>query len=112
MLGFVAVALGGANMPATLGGVGLALVVCALMLRRWRVVLPGVLAVLITVGENWFKYGGLFETPYAEGSSTAIGPPCRTGQPGFSYPLLFGVVSLVFSFGKGILFFAPGFSCP
>ena len=111
--GFVAVALGGANMPATLGGVGLALVVTALMLRRWRVVLPGVLAVLITVGENWFKYGSPFETPYAEGIEHGYRTALPySGQPGFSYPMLFGVVSLVFSFGKGILFFAPGLFLP
>ena len=111
--GFAAVALGGANMPATLGGVGLALVVSAVMLRRWRVVLPGFLAVLITVAENWFKFGGLFNTPYAEeiehGYRTYLP---YSGRPGFSYPMLFGVLSLVFSFGKGILFFAPGLFLP
>ena len=75
--------------------------------------MPGLLAVLITLGENWFKYGGLFKTPYAEevehGYRTYLP---YSGQPGFSYPLLFGVVSLVFSFGKGILFFAPGLFLP
>lgn len=31
-----------------------------------------------------------------------------SGQPGFSYPLFFGLLSIVFSFGKGLVFFAPG----
>jgi hypothetical protein len=31
-----------------------------------------------------------------------------SGRSGFSYPLIAGLLSLLFSFGKGILFFAPG----
>jgi hypothetical protein len=35
-----------------------------------------------------------------------------SGLPGFSYPIFFGVLSLVLSFGKGLLFFAPGLFLP
>lgn len=31
-----------------------------------------------------------------------------SGLPGFSFPLMFGLLSELFSFGKGLLFFAPG----
>ena len=31
-----------------------------------------------------------------------------SGRPGFSYPLAFGLLSLLFSFGKGLALFAPG----
>ncbi len=31
-----------------------------------------------------------------------------SGLPGFSYPLVFGLLSILFSFGKGLVFFAPG----
>lgn len=33
---------------------------------------------------------------------------CGRGEPGFSYPLLLGVLAILFSFGRGLLFFAPG----
>lgn len=32
-----------------------------------------------------------------------------SGLPGFSYPLFFGLLSLLLSFGKGLVFFIPGF---
>ena len=66
VLGTVAVALGGANIPATLGGVGLALLVSSVMLRKWRVLLPVVLGVLLALTESWFKHGTPFSTPYLE----------------------------------------------
>src|SRR5206468_1402629 len=31
---------------------------------------------------------------------------------GYSYPVFFGVLALLFSFGKGLLFFAPGLFLP
>ena len=31
-----------------------------------------------------------------------------SGQPGFSYPFVLGILSILFSFGKGIFFFVPG----
>ena len=31
-----------------------------------------------------------------------------SGLPGFSYPPFYGVLSMLLSFGKGLLFFAPG----
>ena len=31
-----------------------------------------------------------------------------SGKPGFSYPFLLGVASILFSFGRGLVFFAPG----
>ena len=35
-----------------------------------------------------------------------------SGLPGFSYPFFFGFISLLFSFGKGLLFFAPALLLP
>jgi hypothetical protein len=35
-----------------------------------------------------------------------------SGLLGFSYPFFFGLLSLLFSFGKGIIFFAPGLLLP
>jgi hypothetical protein len=35
-----------------------------------------------------------------------------SNRPGFSYPLFFGLVSILFSFGKGLCWFAPGLLLP
>ena len=35
-----------------------------------------------------------------------------SGRPGFSYPFLFGLLSILFSFGNGLLFFTPGLLLP
>lgn len=35
-----------------------------------------------------------------------------SGKPGYSYPLFFGILSVLFSFGKGLIFFAPGIFLP
>jgi hypothetical protein len=113
VLGTFAAALGGANIPATLGGVGLALLVSSVMLRKWRVLLPVVLGVLLTLTENWLKHGAPFRTPYLEDAEHGYRTVLPySGLPGFSYPWLFGAISLLFSFGKGIFFFAPGMFLP
>lgn len=59
--------------------------------------------------EMILKYGDLFHSSYfsnAEAGAGTILP--YSGQPGFSYPLFFGLISILFSFGKGIVFFMPG----
>jgi hypothetical protein len=59
--------------------------------------------------EAILKYGSLFQSSYfsnAEAGAGTILP--YSGQPGFSYPLFFGLLSILFSFGKGIVFFIPG----
>jgi hypothetical protein len=35
-----------------------------------------------------------------------------SGQGGFTTPIFFGLISLLFSFGKGLVFFAPGLLLP
>ena len=35
-----------------------------------------------------------------------------SGLPGFSYPFLFGLLAILFSFGKGLVFFTPGLFLP
>ncbi|HLZ59448.1 MAG TPA: hypothetical protein VKR06_21085 [Ktedonosporobacter sp.] len=35
-----------------------------------------------------------------------------SGQPGFSYPFFLGLLSILFSFGKGLIFFVPGLLLP
>lgn len=65
--------------------------------------------IAITLLDNWFKYGTPFFSAYlaaSEHGAKTVMP--YSGLPGFSYPLGFGLLSVLFSFGKGLAFFAPG----
>ena len=106
-IGWIPVVLGVVNTPAT--AVGLLFVA---MHRAWHARrVDGLGATLVAGGlillENTIVRGGPLVTGYAgnHGATTALP---FSGMPGFSYPLLPGVLSLLFSFGKGLLFFAPG----
>jgi len=105
--GWSAIVLGVVNTPATT--VGLALIVAKQVweTRRWRHVVPMVVAVAAILFEAWFRRGGPFVTGY-EGWGGAPTVMPYAGRPGFSYPFLFGVLSILLSFGKGLVFFAPG----
>jgi hypothetical protein len=106
-IGWGAVAVGVANAPATAGGL--------LIAAAWRIwksrrfdglVALGVAAGLILF-ENFVVRGAPLDAGYQnDHGATTVLP--FSGMPGFSYPLLFGLASLLFSFGKGLLFFAPG----
>lgn len=109
--GWPLVALGVANTPATAVGLALALLVYCWHERRVfpLILLPVVAAIVL--GENWLARG----SPLATGYESDAGVPTVlpfAGRPGFSYPFLFGVLSLTLSFGKGLVFFTPGLFLP
>jgi hypothetical protein len=107
LLGGIALALGMANVPATAVGVALALGDWAWRNRRWRAVFPLMGFAALWLGENWLRRGHPFLTGYAGNAGYHTVLP-YSGRPDFSYPLFFGVLQLLLSFGKGLLFFAPG----
>jgi hypothetical protein len=102
--GWVAVALGVANTPAT--ALALAGVVAERVwrARRLRQALLAVAALLATgaliAGENYVRRGN----PLSGGYESDPG--------GFTLPMLIGLLSILFSFGKGLIFFAPGMLLP
>ena len=104
--GWLALVLGVANMPGSI--VGLLFIAIWLVWRTRRV--DGVVALAAAVAlillENWIVRGAPLNPGYA-GDRGVITVMPYSGMPGFSYPFLFGVPSLLFSFGKGLLFFAP-----
>jgi hypothetical protein len=109
--GWGAVVLGVANTPAAV--VGLALVVgrVAAQRRRLRYALV-VLAALALIGaENWLRNGSPLDAGYGDDHSFRTVMPYSGGY-GFDYPFFFGLLSLLLSFGKGVLFFAPGLVLP
>lgn len=98
---------GTANAPAT--GVGLAFAALVLCCHRHRLrylSLP-VGAALLIMAENWIRRGHPLAGGYEgdAGHSTVLP---FSGRSGFSYPLFFGFLSVLFSFGKGLVFFIPG----
>jgi hypothetical protein len=112
LAGWVLLAVGTANTPAA--GVGLGLLALSQVLRRRRLrylaVVPAA-AVLMILDLRVFRRGHAVSSNYirAKGFRTILP---YSGRPGFSYPLPFGLMSIMFSFGKGLVFFAPGLLIP
>ena len=99
--------VGAVNTPASLIGVGCVAGSEALHKKRFRYLLVPLVAGGLFMLESWVRRGSPWVTGY-EGNAGAETILTYSGQPGFSYPLFFGVLSLLFSFGKGLVFFAPG----
>ncbi|MFI5273339.1 MAG: hypothetical protein ACHQ4H_09950 [Ktedonobacterales bacterium] len=97
LIGWVAVVLGVANTAATLVALGFAAVTRVVQRRRLRYALAVVAAFAAIALENYIRHGSLSNTRY---------------ESGFTYPILFGLLSILFSFGKGLIFFAPGLLLP
>jgi hypothetical protein len=106
-LGWLLAVWGTANVPATSVGLALASLVLCAERRRWRYLLLPALAAVLILLENAVRRGDMFDSGYAnDGGNRTVLP--YSGRPGFSYPFFFGVLSILFSFGKGLLFFTPG----
>jgi len=113
LAGGIVMALGIANSPALLPAFGV-----LMALEAWRQRRPYLLAfVLLPLAmvflDNYLRNGAVFESAYladAERGIRTILP--YSGLPGFSYPLLFGLLSITFSLGRGLVFFAPGLFLP
>lgn len=94
------------NTPGTAAAGALVFLYFLVKEKKWRFAL---FIVLIAVGisvENYFKFAELWPSKYI-----GVQPPKTllpySGVPGFSYPLFFGILSVIFSYGKGLIFFSP-----
>jgi hypothetical protein len=105
--GWAAVVAGVANTPAALGALALVAGARALRTRCLRSLAPVAAAVLLVLGEAWLRRGSPLTTGYEGNHGVATVMP-YSGRPEFSYPFLLGVASILFSFGRGLVFFAPG----
>jgi hypothetical protein len=107
LLGWAAIVVGVVNTPASLVGAAIVSSAEAFRVRRFRYLLVPLGAAALIMAEAWIRRGGPLTTGYAgdHGSRTILP---YSGEPGFSYPFLFGVLSILFSFGRGLLFFMPG----
>lgn len=109
--GWFAVIIAVANTPATLPALTLVTArrIWDSRRLRWAVAVPA--AIVLVLLESWIRRGNPFATGYEENHGSVTIMP-YSGLPGFSYPLFFGLLSLTLSFGKGLLFFAPGLFLP
>jgi hypothetical protein len=106
-IGWVAIVLGVVNTPAAIVGLALVSVARTLRARRLRPLLAPVAAALLIMLEAWVRRGGPLTTGYEHDFSFTTFMP-YSGRTGFSYPFVPGLVSILFSFGRGLVFFMPG----
>jgi hypothetical protein len=111
-VGWGAVVLGVANTPAAV--IGLVVVVGKRVIerRRLRYALVALAGVALIGAENWIRNGSPLSTGYDGNDRSFRTLMPYTGGNGFDYPFFFGLLSLCLSFGKGLLFFAPGLVLP
>ena len=109
--GWIAVILGVVNTPATLVGLGLVILKRIIETKRLRYIIALVVTGLLILGESWLRRGSIFANGYANDAGNHTFMP-YSGLPGFSYPFVFGLLAILFSFGKGLIFFAPGLLLP
>lgn len=108
-LACVLLALGAANTPAVFPAVTLALLFYVYNTGTLSALIAIPLAAALIVGELLWKFGAVWATPYLyEGERGFKTVLPYSNLRGFSYPFWFGVLSIFFSFGKGLLFFVPG----
>jgi hypothetical protein len=98
VVGWIAGVLGTANTPAALPAFGLVGLDQGIARRRLRYAVPVVVAALLVLAENAARRGSPFDQGYSGYA--------------FDYPFLFGVLAIMLSFGKGLVFFAPGMFLP
>lgn len=109
--GWLAVVLGVVNTPASILGLAGVVLKQTLDSKRWRTVAIFAVAVCLLVAESWIRLGHPLNSGYDgnAGACTIMPYTCRSG---FSYPFFFGLISILFSFGKGLIYFAPGLLLP
>jgi hypothetical protein len=92
--GWAAIVLGVVNTPAAIIGLILLAAWYTARTRRLRHLLPILAAGALIMLEAWVRRGGPFVTGY--------------GGQKYNESFVIGLVSILFSFGRGLLFFTPG----
>jgi len=107
VLGWAAIVVGVVNTPAALVGAAFLAVAEAVRTRRLRHLAVPVIAAALIMLEAWIRRGGPLTTGYEHDHGPRTLLP-YSGREGFSYPFLLGVLAILFSLGRGLLFFTPG----
>jgi hypothetical protein len=109
--GWALIVLGAVNTPSSVLGVAAIALLEARRTKRWSFVLLPALVVALVLLENLVMRGHPMRTGYQGDASVKTVMP-YSGKPEFSYPMFFGLLAIVLSFGKGLLFFVPGLFLP
>jgi len=109
--GCILLALAAGNQPGIFLGMFLFCVFIGLSKKKFNSFLAPFLALLLILAENYLKYGNIFITGYENDHGFKTIMP-YSSLPGFSYPFFFGLISILFSFGKGLLWFTTGIFIP
>jgi hypothetical protein len=109
-IGWPIIIIGVVNIPASLVGLGLLTLTRILSTRHLRYIVVPLLAIALIGLEDWIRRGNALNTGYTDydgniGYHTVMP---YSGLPGFSYPVFFGLLSILFSFGKGLVYYMPG----
>jgi hypothetical protein len=108
LLAFCCIGFGVANTPALMPAYAIALAAIAYKTKRLNYFLFILLPIALFLIENQYKYQSVLPAAYLsaneKGFSTALP---YSGMSGFSYPFHLGVLSILFSFGKGLIWFVP-----
>jgi hypothetical protein len=105
-LGALPTIVGVANTPAALPALFL-----AEWNGQWRRVWRAGIVTAICAALIMFEFYVRRGSPFASGYAGDHGPQSIlpfSGQPGFSNPFVFGVLAILFSFGKGLALYIPG----
>jgi hypothetical protein len=94
LAGWAAIVIGVVNTPAAIIGLGLLACWHAVRTRQLRHLAAVPAAAALIMLEAWIRRGGPFVTGY--------------GKQGFTVSFVVGIVSILFSFGRGLIFFMPG----
>jgi hypothetical protein len=105
--GWAAVAVAAVNTPALVVALVPFATYDAVRAKRLRPFVWVVVAAALVMAEAWIRRGSPFDSGYGGDRGYPTILP-YSGRPDFSYPFLLGVASLLFSFGRGLLFFTPG----
>jgi len=111
VLGWSAAALGAASVPAALPALGLVAALHAVRARRWRHLAAPAAALVLILLDNLVRHRGSLGVYAIDDSGPATVLPYSGGR-GFSYPWWLGLLGLLASFGKGLVFFAPSLFLP
>lgn len=111
ILGSIFILFGTTNIPATLIGISFVSIYFICIKKNVRYILIPIFSLFCIFLENYIRKGNILISGYEYnfGEKTALP---YSSIPNFSYPFLFGILSILFSFGKGLIFFTPGIFLP
>lgn len=110
-LGWSLAAVGAATVPATVAALALVAAFQAVRQRRLRYLLAPLASVVLILMDNYVRLGTL-HNGYVTSDRGAQTVLPFSSSSGFHHPLWLGALGLLFSFGKGLVFFAPGLFLP